>query len=135
MAGPTFYYHAVGVDEIAQGLFPSMEDYFRYHQECLPTPGYTDGIFYQLVEMAKAAGERPTAAFPSSHVGVTVVLLFLAWHSGSRKLFYGIVPFFVFMFFATVYIQAHYAIDAVAGLITGILFYYLFFLLSRRMIE
>ena len=135
VAGPTFYYQAVGVDEIAKGVFPNLQDYFRYHTECLPTPGYTDGIFYQMVEGAKAAGERPTAAFPSSHVGITVVLLFLAWHSGSRRLFYFIVPLFVLMFFATVYIQAHYALDTIAGLITGILFYYLFFFLSRKMIE
>ena len=135
VAGPTFYYKAVGLEEIAKGVFPNLQDYFRYHQECLPTPGYADGIFYQMVETAKAAGERPTAAFPSSHVGITVVLLFLAWHSGSRKLFYFIVPLFVLMFFATVYIQAHYAIDTVAGLITGILFYYLLFFMSRGIIK
>ncbi|MBP5277304.1 MAG: phosphatase PAP2 family protein, partial [Prevotella sp.] len=104
VAGPTFYYQAVGIEEIAKGVFPNLQDYFRYHTECLPTPGYTDGIFYQMVEGAKAAGERPTAAFPCSHVGITVVLLFLAWHSGSRRLFYFIVPLFVLMFFATVYI-------------------------------
>ena len=135
VAGPTFYYQAVGVDEIAKGIFPNLHDYFRYHNECMPTPGYTDGIFYHLVEGAKAAGERPTAAFPSSHVGITVVLLLLAWHSGSRKLFYFVIPLFILMFFATVYIQAHYAVDTIAGLITGILFYYLFFFISGKMIE
>ena len=30
------------------------------------------------------------------------------------------------MFFATVYIQAHYAIDALAGLFVGTAFYWLF---------
>ena len=135
VAGPTFYYQAVGVDEITKGIFPNLHDYFRYHNECIPTPGYTDGIFYHLVEGAKAAGERPTAAFPSSHVGITVVLLLLAWHSGSRKLFYFVIPLFILMFFATVYIQAHYAVDTIAGLITGILFYYLFFFVSGKMIE
>ena len=135
VAGPTFYYQAVGVDEIAKGIFPNLHDYFRYHNECMPTPGYTDGVFYHLVEGAKAAGERPTAAFPSSHVGITVVLLLLAWHSGSRRLFYFVVPLFILMFFATVYIQAHYAVDTIAGLITGILFYYLFFFVSGKMIE
>ena len=30
------------------------------------------------------------------------------------------------MCFATVYIQAHYAIDAIAGLITGTAFYWFF---------
>ena len=87
---------------------------------------------------AHDAGERPTAAFPSSHIGVTVVVLLLAWHSRNKWLFWTFVPFFVLMFAATVYIRAHYLIDAIAGLITGILFYYLLSLLwkargSRRL--
>lgn len=62
VTGPTFYYKAVGIDQITAGVFPNLHDYFNSHTECLPSPGYTDGIFYQLVEDAKAAGERPTAA-------------------------------------------------------------------------
>ena len=85
VAGPTFYYHAVGVSEIAKGVFPAMGDYFNTHTDCLPTPGYEDGIFYQLVEDAKAAGERPTAAFPSSHVSLSTVCMMLAWHTKDRK--------------------------------------------------
>ncbi|MBQ8701563.1 MAG: phosphatase PAP2 family protein [Prevotella sp.] len=126
VVGPTFYYNAVGVDEIARGSFPAMGDYFNYHQECLTSPGYTDGVFYHLVEDAKDAGERPTAAFPSSHVGITTVLMWLAWQTRNRRLLYFMLPFFVLMFFATVYIQAHYAIDALAGLLTGTIFYFLF---------
>ena len=85
--------------------------------------GYTQGFFYGLVEDAKAAGERPTAAFPSSHVGVSTICILLAWHSGNRKLLFSLLPFYVFLCMATVYIQAHYAIDAIAGLITGVVFY------------
>lgn len=135
VVGPTFYFHAVGVEEIAKGIFPNLHDYFNAHTECLPSPGYADGIFYQLVEDAKAAGERPTAAFPSSHVGVTTVLMFLAWHSHNRRLFYIMLPLFVLMFFATVYIQAHYAIDALAGLASGTLIHFLLFFLSQKMVR
>ncbi len=120
VAGPTFYYHAVGLSDIAKGVFPPMHDYFNYCTDCLPTPGYTDGIFYHLVEDAKAAGERPTAAFPSSHVSISTVCMLLAWHSGNRKLTYTLLPFYIFLCLATVYIQAHYLIDALAGLVTGI---------------
>jgi hypothetical protein len=63
VAGPTFYFKAVGLENIANGFFPAVGTYFNTHQECLPTPGYVDGFFYDLVEQAKAAGERPTAAF------------------------------------------------------------------------
>ena len=123
VAGPTFYYKAVGIDNIAAGIFPAIGDYFNTHQECLPTPGHHDGFFYGLVEAAKAAGERPTAAFPSSHVGVSTVCMLLAAHTGQRRMVWFMLPFYIFLCLATVYIQAHYAIDALAGLATGAALY------------
>ena len=126
VAGPQYYYLAVGTDQIAQGVFPNIGNYFETHSEGLPSPGYTNGIFYKLLVIAHEAGERPTAAFPSSHVGVAVVLLWLAWASKNRLFFWCLLPFVVLMFFATFYIQAHYAIDAIAGLIAGTLMYFLF---------
>lgn len=125
VAGPQFYYEAVGCDLIAQGYFPDLGHYFRDHQESLPIPGWKDGPFYHLLVIAHDAGERPTAAFPSSHVGVTVVLLWLAWEARSRRLFWVMMPLGVLMFFATFYIQAHYAIDAIAGLFAGTALYFL----------
>lgn len=133
VVGPTFYYHAVGLKTIAEGVFPNVHDYFLTHTASLPSPGYTDGVFYQFVEDAKAAGERPTAAFPSSHVGVSTICMLLAWHSGNRRLFFVYLPFYIFLCCATVYIQAHYLIDAIAGLITGVGFYFLMIWLSRGM--
>ena len=124
VVGPTFYYKAVGLGDIARGIFPNVHDHFNFSQDCLPSPGYEKGIFYQMVEDAKAAGERPTAAFPSSHVGISTVLMLLTWHSGNRKLLYVLLPFYILLCLATVYIQAHYAIDALAGLVTGSLFYF-----------
>jgi membrane-associated phospholipid phosphatase len=124
VTGPQYYYGAAGMDNIAHGIFPNVHDYFNSHQERLVSPGYTDGVFYHLVVDAHNAGERPTAAFPSSHVGISTVILLLAWHSRSRKLFFLLLPFFILMCFSTVYIQAHYAIDAIAGLITGAAFYF-----------
>lgn len=132
VTGPTFYFKAVGTDNVAQGIFPNVYNYFNSHQECLPSPGYADGFFYGLVEDAKAAGERPTAAFPSSHVGISVILLLLAWRSGCRRFFYILLPFFTLMFFATVYIQAHYAIDAIAGLVSGVVIYFCLMVISSK---
>lgn len=133
VTGPTFYYKAVGVGQIAQGVFPNVHDYFNYNTSCLPSPGWQDGLFYHLVESAKDAGERPTAAFPSSHVGISTVLMLLAWHSRSRRLLLLLTPFYVLLCFATVYIQAHYAIDAIAGLLSGTLFFFLLLLVSKGM--
>lgn len=130
VAGPTFYFRAVGVDVIRQGVYPAIGHYFETHQsltaDCLPTPGWQGGPFWYLVEVAKFAGERPTAAFPSSHVGVTTVCMCLLWRTGNRKVFLRTLPFAVLMFFATFYIQAHYCIDAIAGLVSGVLIYFLF---------
>jgi hypothetical protein len=125
VAGPQYYYPAAGIDNIASGVFPAMGNYFETHQESLPIPGWCDGLFHQLVVDAHDAGERPTAAFPSSHVGVTVVLLWLAWRAGSPRLLWTMMPFAVLMFFATFYIQAHYAIDAIAGIAAGTLIYFI----------
>lgn len=133
VVGPTFYYNAVGVDQIAKGVFPDLGLYFNNHQDCLPSPGDANGVFYQLVESAKEAGERPTAAFPSSHVGCSTVLMLLAWHTKKRWLLWVLLPLFVLLCFATVYIQAHYAIDAIAGLITGVLIYFLLFFTSKKL--
>ena len=124
VTGPTFYYKAVGIDNITQGIFPNVHDYFNYDQDCLKTPGYADGLFYQMVEGAKAAGERPTAAFPSSHVGISTVLMLLAWRTGDRRVCYVLAVLYVLLCLSTVYIQAHYAIDVAAGLVTGVALYF-----------
>jgi len=125
VAGPQYYYEAVGTDQIAQGILPDMGNYFRDNQASLPIPGVEGGFFHQLLLVAHAAGERPTAAFPSSHVGVATVLLWLAWKARSCRLFFCLLPLAVLMFFATFYIQAHYVIDAIAGLLVGTVMYFL----------
>ena len=125
VSGPQYYYMAVGPDQIAQGIFPNIGNYFETHTEGLPVPGWKDGIFYKLLIFAHEVGERPTAAFPSSHVGATIVFLILAWNSKNRKLFWSFVPFAVLMFFATFYLQAHYTIDAIAGIFAGTAIYFL----------
>ena len=134
VTGPQYYYLAAGVDQIAQGNFPNVGDYFATHDESLPIPGWDGGFFYQCVASAHATGERPTAAFPSSHVGVTAILLLLAWHARNRKLLYIILPFFVLMCFATVYIQAHYAVDVIGGWISGVVIYAVLLFLSKKFV-
>lgn len=132
VAGPQYYYLAAGTGEIAQGHFPDVGYYFETHQEPLPIPGWTGGLFHQIVVLFHNAGERPVAAFPSSHVGIMTVLLWLAWQARNRWLFWGLVPLGVLMFFGTFYIQAHYAIDAIAGLFFGTLFYFVLRLFHQR---
>lgn len=126
VTGPQYYYAAVGIDQIAHGTFPDVGSYFFNHQERLPLPGSEAGFFHSMVEMAHDAGERPTAAFPSSHVGIGAVVMMLLIRARASKVLMAYVPVFLLLCLSTVYIQAHYAIDAIAGLITGIGAYYLF---------
>ena len=118
VAGPQFYFPAIGSDHVAQGIFPSIGDYFHHHQELLPGPGYELGVFYNLVESSQQVGERPTAAFPSSHVGMSTVLMIMAWR-GSKRLFACLFPFYLLLCGATGYIQAHYLIDSIVGFVSA----------------
>lgn len=132
VTGPQFYYLAVGPEQIAAGVFPNLGDWFLTHNERMAAPGWTDGFFYHILEMTHDAGERPTAAFPSSHVGITTVVMLLARRTGSCKLVLGMLPFYILMCLSTVYILAHYAIDALTGLITGVMLYFALIRLGKR---
>ena len=134
VTGPQYYYLAAGFDQIAQGVFPDVGNYFATHMEKATTPGWNNGFFYSLVEGMHDAGERPTAAFPSSHVGITTILMFLAWRSRCKPLFWFMMPFYILMCFATVYIQAHYAIDVIAGWISAIVIYAFLLFLSKKFV-
>lgn len=124
VAGPQFYFPAIGMENAEIGVFHAVGDYFNHHQELLPAPGFDDGFFYNLVEGSQQVGERPTAAFPSSHVGISTILMIMAWR-GNKLLFTALFPFYFLLCGATVYIQAHYLIDAIAGFVLAIFFYWL----------
>lgn len=123
VAGPQYYFQAVGVETADTGVFPAVGYYFQTHTEMLHFD--VKGIFSQLVMGAQEIGERPTAAFPSSHVGMSTVTMLLAWKSRNRWLFWVMMPLYVLLCLATVYIQAHYLIDSICGLITAVLFFWL----------
>lgn len=124
VAGPQFYFPVIGIENVEQGIFSAIGDYFNNNIELLPGPGYKDGLFYNLVEASQQVGERPTAAFPSSHVGISTILMIMAWR-GKRLLFYILTPFYLLLCGATVYIQAHYLIDSIAGFISAFILYVL----------
>jgi membrane-associated phospholipid phosphatase len=65
--------------------------------------------------------EQPTGAFPSSHVGIAVIIAYITYHH-LRKLFFIILPFVLGICFATVYIKAHYLVDVIAGIISAPMF-------------
>lgn len=120
VTGPQYYFFAAGVENIEKANFPDVGMYFAHSTECLKAPGWDGGLFYNLCMMAHGAGERPTAAFPSSHVAIaTLVMLIVGRMRMWKYLLFLSVPF-IFLCLSTVYIMAHYAIDAFAGLCTGL---------------
>lgn len=124
VTGPQYYYLAAGVENIAAGVFPDVGNYFATHTECLPTPGWENGLFHSLVETAHAAGERPTAAFPSSHVGIATITMALVVKMREWKCLLIMAVPYVLLCLSTVYIQAHYAVDAMAGFVSAVIIFF-----------
>lgn len=104
-------------------LFPSAgpQFYFDLPERAVPNNGY---IFQQIMHAIQAGAEQPTGAFPSSHVGVTVIILLLA--RKSVPLFYKVcLPLAIILILSTVYIKAHYAVDAIFGIFIAPIIVYL----------
>jgi len=102
-------------------LFPSVGPQFYFHVEQRSVPnGY---LFHEIMKFIISIGETETGAFPSSHVGMATIYLLLMYKN-FKKIFTLILPIVIILVFSTVYIKAHYVIDIIGGLITGILFYY-----------
>ena len=123
VAGPQFYFPVIGEELAAVGPYPEIGNYFDLHPEISIAQEGKGALFTKLVGMAQSTGERPTAAFPSSHIGVSTVLMLLAFRA-KKSLAAIMFPVYVLLCCATVYIKAHYLVDAIAGLATGVLFYF-----------
>ena len=134
VSGPQCYFPVIGDALAATGPYPSLGDYFNLHPEITIAQQGKGALFTELVGMAQSTGERPTAAFPSSHIGVSTVIMFLAYRA-KKGIFYIMFPFYLLLCCATVYIKAHYLVDAVAGLATGLLMYPLTAWLYKKLTE
>ena len=122
VAGPQFYFPVIGDEAVLSGVYPEIGNYFNLNPEISIAQEGKGWLFTELVGMAQSAGERPTAAFPSSHIGITVILVILAYRA-NKKLFAILLPISLLLCCATVYIKAHYLVDAIAGLFTGVAVY------------
>jgi len=122
VAGPYYYFQAIGPEATNSGIYPDLGNYFLTHHEMLPSESH--GIFSRLVHSLHESDEFPTAAFPSSHVGMGTICMMLLWKGRFKWMFAIMLPLYLLLCVATVYIQAHYFIDAIAGFIVAIIFYY-----------
>jgi len=99
-AGPQFYF--LTPDNIAPNAF----------------------IFDKIIQFIIKNGDLPTGAFPSSHVGISVVILILS-KKYAPNYFKFAWPFVIILIPSIVYIKAHYALDAIGGIIIAPLILYI----------
>ena len=97
-------------------IYPAAGPQYYFDEELTKLP--QGGIFQKLIFFIQGMGEGPTAAFPSSHVGITLIILFLAYKY-APQFFYFALPVSILLCFSTVYIKAHYVIDVIAAFITA----------------
>ncbi len=134
VSGPQFYFPAIGHAVASAGNYPALGDDFNLHTEITIPQADKGGLFTSLVNMAQASGERPTAAFPSSHIGMSTILMLLALRS-KKMLMFTLLPFYLLLCCATVYIKAHYLIDGIAGVASGVAIYALTTYLYKKTVR
>ena len=84
------------------------------------------GIFGNAIKLIQKNGEASTAAFPSSHVGISWIVIFWLYQNFRKSVKY-FLPFVILLMFSTVYIKAHYFVDVVAGFLTAPIVFFLTF--------
>jgi membrane-associated phospholipid phosphatase len=83
----------------------------------LRTGRFTDGgLFVHIMDWIYSNGEKPGAAFPSSHVAIALMSLMYTYHL-HRRIFWAFLPFIAGLIVSTVYGFYHYVVDAVFGAI------------------
>ncbi len=96
-------------------FFPSEgpQYYLPAGKESMPD-GY---LFTHIMQKILLYGDKPTGAFPSSHIGMTWLMMYF-FFKDKRKVFYWWLIPAILLTFSTVYIKAHYALDVMAGFLT-----------------
>lgn len=103
-------------------VLPTLGPQFRYSET--HNRQYFGGYVFKFVlDSVLEFGEVPTGAFPSSHVALAMVIMLAFWNY-ARVAFWVSLPWTLGLMVSTVYIQAHYFIDIPAGVVMGLLGYW-----------
>ncbi|MDR0506538.1 MAG: phosphatase PAP2 family protein [Dysgonamonadaceae bacterium] len=100
-------------------ILPVVGPQFYFPDNQVPD-GY---IFRPILITAQSAGEKPTGAFPSSHVGMSIIYLIILYKY-ARKYFAYFLPIVIILIISTVYIKAHYVIDVIGGAVSAPIIYF-----------
>jgi membrane-associated phospholipid phosphatase len=82
-------------------------------------PGY---VFSEIMHLIFKYGEIANGAFPSSHVTMATVILMCALRY-EKWIFWMYLPLTLSLFTSTVYLEAHYVVDVLSGVVVGVFFY------------
>jgi membrane-associated phospholipid phosphatase len=97
-------------------VYPAAGPQFYFDDQYTTLP--EGGFFQSAVNLIQFLGEGPTAAFPSSHVAITLIVIYLSYIH-ARPVFYIVLPIGVLLSLSAVYIKAHYAIDVLAAFVAA----------------
>jgi membrane-associated phospholipid phosphatase len=97
-------------------FFPVAGPYYAFPH---PTGAFVDNPMARLVYAVLAGGSSYGAAFPSSHVAASLAATIVTW-SASRRLGVALAVATALLTIGVVYCQMHYAVDAMAGLVLGL---------------
>lgn len=95
-------------------IFPASGPQFYFYNDYQQLP--EGGIIKSLLRWIQSLGEGPTAAFPSSHVAISLIILWLSFKY-ARPVFFIALPVSILLCFSAVYIKAHYVIDVIAAFV------------------
>jgi membrane-associated phospholipid phosphatase len=94
----------------------------QYYFSDLINSESVSGVFGWFMNTIHTFGERPTAAFPSSHIGICCLLLFFTFKY-AKPLFLWYCVLVSILTLSTIYIRAHYVIDIFGGIVAFVLIY------------
>ncbi len=98
---------------------PGYAEQIGFSYDIPPVPAtVAAAFFYKLMTALHGEYQVIGAAFPSSHVAVSVVAAYFAWRYLRRVRYLIAIDVFL-LALATVYCRYHYAVDAIGGLIAA----------------
>ena len=90
-----------------------------YYEFARPSGSFVANPAAQLVYTTLSSGSSYGAAFPSSHVAATIAALITVWAASRKAGLVMLLPALLLPV-AVVYCQMHYAVDALSGLLVGL---------------
>lgn len=118
VAGPAFH-----------GIFPLAAPALGFDSGIKLDPGFVVNRFHHLIV---SRGDVPGGCFPSSHVAIALLHALVAFRMRWPWLCGISAAIAVSICFSIVYTRTHYAADAVGGLISGLLCWFLLNAIERR---